>query len=150
MVMSQKLGEGAGGVDVEGAGFEPSPPASAPRPSSRAIASSGVRGTADEGESDYEDDAPQFFDRKVIERLASPPAAPAAPQRTPVASASQLAAPSSGLIPPPVASGSSIPHLAVDAPALLPSSPRRRIPPAWAAVAAVVFAVAIVVALALR
>lgn len=64
-------------VDVP---MEPTPPprAVAPRPSPQAspITRSGVRAPADDSEDETPDDAPQFFDRKSLEKAGSPSSGP--------------------------------------------------------------------------
>jgi hypothetical protein len=70
-------------VDVD-MGFDPPPPPSTRRPSSGSLAASGVRGASSEdGDGDDEDDAPQFFDRSAIEKLASQGRIPIAGASTP-------------------------------------------------------------------
>src|SRR5581483_3108368 len=96
-VMTERPPEDSITVDVADFGPDLAPPSSAPRPSSGALAASGVRGSSAESDADYEEDAPEFFDRKAIERFASPRAMPAATpspsSAIPASTSSPLAAP---------------------------------------------------------
>jgi len=47
-----------------------------PHPPENPITRSGVRAPADESEDESPDDAPQFFDRKSLEKAGSPSSAP--------------------------------------------------------------------------
>jgi serine/threonine protein kinase len=96
-IMSELPGDDSITVDID-LGFDPPPPPSTRRPSSGSLAASGVRGaSADEGDGDDEDDAPQFFDRSAIEKLASqgriPVAGPSSPTLQRAAPAARPSAP---------------------------------------------------------
>jgi serine/threonine-protein kinase len=116
-VMTERPPVDSVNVDVDDAGYEPPPPASSRVPSSGSLLASGVRDTSSDTDADYEDDAPQFFDRKAIERLASPTAG---------AAASPAASPPKN-VPTPGPAPSPAKRLARTAPAPSPrSKPTRR------------------------
>jgi serine/threonine protein kinase len=112
----------------------------------RSPTSSGVRGTGSEAppplheSEDFRDDAPQFFDRKLLRALGSPPSG-AVEGTIPVGSdvGHEAASPEAG---PETPSADAQPHLAL-------ASPRRR-RLGWAALALVVLGLAAALSFALR
>ncbi len=136
-------------VDVDAPPPVPAPPSSSRRPSSGSLSASGVRDTSGVAESDYEEDAPQFFDRKALERLASPPVVVAAPVAAPSTTAQNRRADRASPL------RGTLPLAAAAPPRRHPSeaSPVRAAPQAnllWAAAAALALIFALVAALALR
>ena len=115
-------------IEVEVDLMETPVPPSAARPSNK-IASSGVRAPMEPGEDGETDDAPQFFDREALKRVATQP--PPAPTSGEVAVARQPSAPA----------------LQATKPSAQASVPPARFPIALAAI--VFIAVGVVVALAL-
>ena len=92
-------------IEVEVDLMETPVPPSAARPSSK-IASSGVRAPNEPGEDGETDDAPQFFDREALKRVATQPPPPptsgeVAVARQPSAPALQGTMPSAGAPVPP-------------------------------------------------
>jgi serine/threonine-protein kinase len=78
-IMSDLPLERSVAADADDSLSEPTPPSSGRRASSGRLSASGVRDMSGAPESDYEEDAPQFFDRKALEHLASQPKVAAAP-----------------------------------------------------------------------
>jgi serine/threonine protein kinase len=110
-------------VDVP---YDHAPPRSEPPPS-KPIARSGVRGPAAETGVEEGDDAPQFFDRRALEKAGSSPPG----SEVPVASPRQMAT-------GPAPSSASL------------ASVLSRFPLAWAAIAFIAVGLVVAVALALR
>jgi serine/threonine-protein kinase len=110
-------------IDVE-MPFE-APPARAQTPKARPVAGSGVRRPAADVGVEESDDAPQFFDRRALEKAVTP---------------------SSGVpsaAPQPVATGAALTRTSI-------SSVLARFPLAWAAIAFIAVGLVVAVALALR
>lgn len=103
--------------------------AAAPRAATSPVTRSGVRGPG-HGE-DFEEDAPQFFDRKSLERVGGAPSS-GSPQRVATGAAAMDVPVSSGPVP--------ISVTAAD----------RRIPLGWMALAFIALGLVVVAALALR
>jgi serine/threonine protein kinase len=106
------------------------PPVAAQREPAGPIVRSGVRAPADAPSEDFEEDAPQFFDRKSLERVGSPSSG-SGPRSYDAAIDSRAAStPASAPISTPVSD--------------------RRVPLGWVALAFIALGLVVVVALALR
>jgi len=121
-------------VDVP---MEPTPPPRAvapqPRPQESPITRSGVRAPADDSGDETPDDAPQFFDRKSLEKAGSPSSAPV-----------------SGEVSADSRQATTLRTMKKDLVSPATSDAARRFPLGWMALAFIALGLVVVVALAFR
>ncbi len=124
-------------VSLEQAPVARAAPAPAARAKETPITRSGVRSPADESEEESPDDAPQFFDRKSLEKAAAPPS----PRPVSIPASSEALADRQA---------TTLRTMKKDLVAQATAETARRFPLAWMALAFIALGLVVVVALAFR
>jgi serine/threonine protein kinase len=136
-VVTQDPAEGEDSLTIDVDMPEPTQPPRAVAPQARAaqspITRSGVRAPADDSGDETPDDAPQFFDRKSLEKAGTPSSGPV-----------------SGEVPTDSRQATTLRANKKDLAAQMTSETARRFPLAWMALAFIALGLVVVVALAFR
>ncbi|HEY8039127.1 MAG TPA: serine/threonine-protein kinase [Polyangiaceae bacterium] len=123
-----------------------------PRPAAAAtgkLASSGIRTYAEEPSDEFPDDAPQFFDRKSLERVGPPSSAPRSGEVV-VAKPPPSTAPPPAAAPTPSSAPARAPAPAPAAATAVAAAAPSRLHIGWAALVFVALGLAVAIALAMR